>query len=128
MKQRPTSITVVSWILIVLGAISLVTSTIALNNPQAVELMGRSAIPLSIQYVIMYVGIVITLVCGIMMLKGQGWARILYVVWSIVSFGVGLLTSPVKVAVVPGLVIFLIIAFFLFRPRANEYFRSVSAA
>lgn len=122
MKKRPTSITVIAWILIVMSGISLITSTISLNNPMAKELMSRSLIPIPIQYAMMYVGLLITLISGIAMLKGQNWARLLYVIWSIIGFGIGIATSPMKIAMIPGFVVFLIIAFFLFRPKANEYF------
>lgn len=122
MKKRPTSITVIAWILIVMSGISLITSTISLNNPMAKELMGRSLIPIPIQYAMMYVGLLITLISGIAMLKGQNWARLLYVIWSIIGFGIGIATSPMKAAMIPGLVVFLIVAFFLFRPKANGYF------
>jgi len=57
MKHRPTSITVISWILIIMGGISLITSTISLNNPMAKELMSRSIMPISIQYLMIYVGL-----------------------------------------------------------------------
>ena len=122
MKNRPTSITVISWILIIMGGISLITSSISLNNPMAKELMSRSPMPISIQYLMMYVGLFIMIVCGIAMLKGQNWARLLYVIWSIIGFVVGIATSPFKAAMIPGIVIFLIAAFFLFRPKANAYF------
>jgi len=122
MKKRPTSITVIAWILIVMSGISLITSTISLNNPMAKELMSRSSIPIPIQYAMMYVGLLITLISGIAMLKGQNWARLLYVIWSIIGFVFGIATSPMKAAMIPGFVVFLIIAFFLFRPKANEYF------
>jgi len=124
MSKRPKSITVVSWILIILGAISLVTSTITLNNPMAQELMAKSPIPVNIQYIMMYVGLLIMLVCGVAMLKGKNWARLLYVGWSAIGFVIGIATSPIKTAMIPGLVVFLIIAFFLFRPKANEYFKA----
>ncbi len=122
MKKRPTSITVIAWILIVTGGISLVTSTISLNNPMLKELMGRSPIPLPVQYVMMYVGLLITLISGIAMLKGKNWARFLYVIWNIISFVICIATFPMKASMIPGFIIFLIEAFFLFRPKANEYF------
>ena len=122
MKKRPTSITVIAWILIVMCGISLITSTISLNNPMAKELMSRSPISIPIQYAMMYVGLLIILISGIAMLKGQNWARLLYVIWSIIGFVIGIATSPMKAAMIPGFVVFLIIAFFLFRPKANEYF------
>jgi len=125
MKHRPTSITVISWILIIMGGISLITSTISLNNPMAKELMSRSIMPISIQYLMIYVGLLIMIVCGIAMLKGQNWARLLYVIWSIIGFVIGIATSPMKAAMIPGIVIFLIAVFFLFRPKANVYFAGI---
>jgi hypothetical protein len=122
MKHRPTSITVISWILIIMGGISLITSTISLNNPMAKELMSRSIMPISIQYLMIYAGLLIMIVCGIAMLKGQNWARLLYVIWSIIGFVIGIATSPMKAAMIPGIAIFLIAVFFLFRAKANVYF------
>ena len=122
MKKRPTSITVIAWILIVMAGISLITSAFYLNNPTARELMSRNPIPIPVQYLMTYVGLLVTLICGIAMLKGRNWARLLYVIWSIIGFVIGIATSPMKAAMIPGFVVFLIIAFFLFRPKANEYF------
>ncbi len=122
MKERPTSITVIAWILIVMGVIALIASSISLNNPMTKDIMGRSPIPIPVQYVMMYAGLLVQLVSGIAMLKGQNWARFLYVIWSIIGLVVGFATSPMKTAIIPSVVIFLIIAFFLFRPAANEYF------
>jgi hypothetical protein len=122
MQPRPTSITVISWILIVMGAISLISTTVMLNNPTVRELMGKNPIPIPLQFAISYAGLIIMIVSGSAMLKGFNWARLLYVIWSVVGFLVGIATSPVKLAMIPGLVIFLIIVFFLFRPAANAFF------
>jgi hypothetical protein len=78
--------------------------------------------PISIQYLMMYIGLLIMIVCGIAMLKRQNWARLLYVIWSIIGFVIGITTSPMKAAMIPGIVIFLIAAFFLFRSKANAFF------
>ncbi len=128
MNERPRSVTIISWILIVMGSISLIVSTINLNNPVAREVLSKNPIPLSIQYGMMYAAILITLVCGIAMLKRQNWARLLYVGWNIFTFIVGLVTSPAKAMMIPGIILFFILAFFLFRPKANEYFKATGAA
>lgn len=127
MKKRPTSITVIAWVLIVLGGLSLVTTAVMTNNPTAVALMSKSALPVPVQYVISYVGSLVMVVAGVAMLKRQNWARWLYVGWSIIGFAVGLATSPTKLAMIPGLVVFLILTFFLFRPKANEYFAGLES-
>ena len=122
MTIRPTSVTVISWILIVMGGISLITCTLMLNNPMAKELMARNPLPLSVQYAMMYVGLLVMITSGLAMLKGQNWARLLYVVWSALGFLIGVATSPMKTAMIPGLVVYLVFVFFLFRPKANQYF------
>ena len=120
--KRPTSVTVIAWILIVMSSISLVTSVLTFNNPMMREVMAQSPLPLSVQFAMMYVGLLVTLVSGIAMLKGRNWARFLYVGWSVIGFIVGLVTSPMKAAMIPGIVVFAIIALFLFRPKATAYF------
>jgi hypothetical protein len=122
MKKRPTSISVIAWILIVMGGISLITTSLMINNPMARDLMSKSPIPIPAQYAINYVGLLIMIVSGAAMLKGCNWARFLYVIWSIIGFLVGITTSPMKAAMIPGFVVFLIVAFFLFRPKANAFF------
>ena len=56
------------------------------------------------------------------MLKGYNWARYLYVIWSLIGFVIQIATSPVKVMLIPGFLIFLLVTFFLFRPNANAFF------
>lgn len=126
--KRPTSVTVVAWILIAMSGISLISSTLTLNNPMAEELMAKNPLPIPLQYVSLYVGLLITIVAGIAMLKGQNWARFLYVIWFAISFLIGIVVSPMKVVMIPGLVVFAVITFFLFRPKANEYFFPRKAA
>ena len=58
------------------------------------------------------------------MLKGRNWARFLYIIWSIIGFIIGLTTSPIKAGVIPGIIIFIVVAYFLFNAKANEYFRA----
>lgn len=122
MKTRPRSVTVISWILIVLGVLGFVSTIAMQNDPTALELMGKSPISIPVQIALNYLGLVVTIVSGAVMLKGWNWGRLLYVGWSAISFMIGVITSPVKWALIPGLVIFLVLAFFLFRPKANEYF------
>jgi len=126
--KRPTSVSVIAWFLIVTSGISFVTSTVSLNNPMARELMAKSPLPIALQFMMLYVELAINIVSGIAMLKGQNWARFLYVGWSAIGFVIGILTSPMKTAMIPGLVILAIITFFLFRPKANEYFSPMETA
>jgi hypothetical protein len=132
MRTRPTSITVVAWILILMGAISLVTTTLMINpvmtNPATRELLSKSPIPVPLQYAMTYVALLVMLVSGIAILKGQNWGRWLYVVGTVLGFLIGIITSPVKSAMIPGFVVFVVVAFILFRPKANKYFADQESA
>ena len=122
MGKRPKSVTVIAWFLIVTGVLSVFISLSSLNNPVVKEVMSKSPLPVSLQYAMMFIGLAITVINGIGMLKGQGWARLLYVVWGVFGSLVGLVTSPTKIAMIPGIVIFAIIIFFLYRPVSSQYF------
>lgn len=120
--KRPTSVTVIAWILIVMGGISMISTAAMIDNPMVHEAMSQNPVPIPVQYVISYIGLLIMLVSGISMLRGRNWARVLYVAWSAIAFVFWLATSPMKPAMIPSFVIFLVIVYFLFRPKANEYF------
>lgn len=120
--KRPTSISVIAWFLIVSSGISLIAIPVSLNNPMAKVLMAKSLLPIPLQYVLLYLGVLITFVAGIAMLEGQNWARFLYVIWNAIGFVIGIVTYPLNTAMIPGFVGFAVITFFIFRPKANEYF------
>lgn len=122
MKKRPTSVTVIAWILIVTGGIGLVMNTLTMGNPMIQEMMSRTSLPIPTQYVMAYAGLLVTVVSGIALLKGINWARFLYVGWSVIALVVGIATTPIKAGLIPGAVVLIVIAFFLFRPKVNEYF------
>ena len=132
MRKRPTSITVVAWILILMGGISLISTTLTIdtvmNNPAARELMSKSAIPVQVQYAMTYVVLLVMLVAGVAILKGQNWGRWLYVIGTALGFLIGIMTSPLKEAMIPGFVVFVVVTFFLFRPNANKYFSDQESA
>ncbi len=129
MQSRPTSLTVVCWILIVLspfGILPFLTGQI--HDPNVAELMSKSPMPIPVQYVMAWLGVLIATGSGIMMLYRQNWARLLYMGWSIFGIIIGLITSPFKIMLLPAILFYAIIAFFLFRPAANAYFAGASGA
>jgi len=107
-----------------MGAVSLITTTAMIKNPTARALMLKSPVPLTIQYAMIYAGLSVMIVSGIAMLKGCNWARYLYVFWVGLALVVGIAVSPMKAALIPQIVVFAVVVFFLFRPKASEYFLS----
>jgi hypothetical protein len=128
MMKRPTSVSVIAWFLIVTAVLTGLSSIYAMNDPLTQSLMAKSVLPVSVQYVLMYVGLAITLAAATAMLKGKHWGRLLYLGWGVVGLVIGALTSPMKAALIPGAVMLIIFGFFLFRPKATAYFNQRVAA
>ena len=63
----------------------------------------------------------VAIVCGAFLLRGRNWARWLAMAWIAFHVGTSFLDSLQKVVV--HSLIFLLIAYFLFRTEARAYFR-----
>jgi hypothetical protein len=50
------------------------------------------------------------------------WARVLYVVWGLISLVVTAFMLPIISVMAVSAIFWAVIAFFLFRPAANEWF------
>jgi hypothetical protein len=119
MNKRPTSITVIAWISIIMGGLFLIWITISLIK----GLISPSQTSPLIEYALMYAGALSYLVSGIAILRAQNWARFLFVIWQVIYFTIRMVRIPFTTSMIPAVFIFLITpAFFLFRPRANDYF------
>ncbi|WP_158749129.1 hypothetical protein [Acidobacterium sp. S8] len=113
MNKRPLIVTIVSWIFLVTGAISVVYHFMTFHLHQA--FLGENAL-LSVR--------LLAIVCGAFMFMGRNWARWLALAW--MAFHVALsFFHSLQEALVHS-VIFLLIAYALFRPEARAYFRPAS--
>jgi hypothetical protein len=61
------------------------------------------------------------------MLRAKAWARILSVAEGILAYLFGLVSSPGKLTMPPGVAVLVVAAFFLFRRNSNEYFSGASS-
>ena len=126
MNVRPTSVTVVAWLLIVANVFVLFCEVLWLNDPQMRALMAnRSLLPVPVSYFMTFGGLSLMIASGIGMLRGHNWARFLYVIWYVISFLISVITvttSMITLRMIPGYVVFLCFVFFLFRPKANQFF------
>jgi hypothetical protein len=122
MNKRPPSITFIAWFLIVGGVIGALASPLSLNNPVVLEAMAKIPLSIPVQVAWTYIGLSITIVSGLFMLRGANWARFLYIGWIAVSNLLALVISPAKTTLIPGLIVYGIIFFFLLQPKANQFF------
>jgi hypothetical protein len=120
MVKRPASVTVFGWLLIVGGVYVIITKFSSL--PELKKVVNHS--PLYIFYLIYsYVKITFALVSGIAILKRQNWGRFLYlIVWIIDAVIYFMNPRPMIPGEIGGIILTVITIFFLFRPKANDYF------
>jgi hypothetical protein len=115
MKQRPRSITIISWIFIIFGSISLLSGLLPFGEitvaQRIAELKGHWMVHLSR---------ILAVVGGVFMLYGRNWARWLIVVWILFHIVISALHSLTQLLI--HAVIFTVILYFLFRREASAYF------
>jgi len=128
MQERPISLTIIAWFLIVTSALGVLAMLAMQNNPMMEQVYAKSPLPVSAHIVIGVVGAFITIACGYGFLKGLNWSRFLYVGWSLIGFAITFLTMPVTSLIWLSVAFFAIICFFLFRPAANEWFKGAAPA
>lgn len=107
MPQRPTSITVISWLFIIFGSIALIGGLIT------TDLKSHWYVHLSR---------FLQIVAGVFMLYGRNWARWLLVAWIAFHLVVGAMHSALFLLM--HVVIFSVILFFLYRRPARAYFNT----
>ena len=122
MDKRPTSLTIIAWLLII-GAVFSVISTFTMqSNPMALKMMAGSPLPVWAHQAFAFLGAVVITACGYGVLKGLSWSRLLYIGWSGIALLFNLMTVPIISILAFGVLFLAVMAFFLFRPAANAWF------
>lgn len=93
-----------------------------LNTDAMQKHIADHVLPAPAYYAITFGGFLIYIISGAGILKGWNWARYLFVTWGLIGVVTKLITVPVKKELLPGLLIFVIIAVFLFRPAVDLHF------
>lgn len=122
MNKRPLSVTIIGWVVIVTSLFSLFGVLTLGSNPQASAMLAESPLPASAHQVVGAAGALISLVSGYGILKGFNWARILYMGAAAAGLLFSLLTVPMVSVIILGVLMLAVIAFFLFRPAASDWF------
>jgi hypothetical protein len=120
--MRPLSVTIVGWWLVVTSLLGVYSSATMHTDPQAVQLLSSSAVPLQAQEIFGMINGFVLALCGVAVLKGVSWARLAFLFWSLVGFVFGVFTIGLLLSALFSGVAVGVIMFFLSRPRANEWF------
>ena len=111
-NKRPLEVTIVAWVYIASGMIGLAyhSTEFQIEHPFENDAAWVCLVRL------------LAIVAGAFLLRGHNWARWLALVW--MAWHVYLsVFHPLSELIVHG-VLLVVIAFFLFRPRASAYFRA----
>lgn len=122
MTKRPVSLTIIAWILIVLGLLGLYGAATLGSNPMAAKMLAQSPVPLVVNQLWSALGAIVGFIVAYGIFKGQPWSRILYVVWSIIQILVNLYISPMKALLVVSVIVLVVFSIFLFGEKANDWF------
>lgn len=124
MEKRPTSLTIIAWILIVLSLLGVAGMFMMTSNPLVADKLAEMHMPVAVVQAWGVVGAVVNLICAYGILKGLPWSRVLYVVWGVIGLVVGLYISPQKASLLISLVVLVIFSIFLFGEKANVWFQA----
>jgi len=109
--KRPVSVTILSWLLIVMGAVGFVYH---------LREVGQNSL-LHSDFLLIEALRVLAIVAGFFMLRGQNWARWLSIAWIALHVVVSFYNSWQQV--VMHAIFLAIFLFLLTRPAVNEFFR-----
>lgn len=122
MTKRPLSLTIIAWVLVVLSLLALVGAFTMGSNPVMMKTIEQMHMSLAMEQAWTVIGVIVNLIVAYGIFKGQPWSRVLYVVWGVFGLIVGFFISPMKAALVLSLVVLVVISYFLFSEKANEWF------
>jgi hypothetical protein len=120
--KRPLSLTIIAWLLVVFSLLGLASIFMVGSNPEAMKMMQQMPVSIEFQKAWAVVGTLINLAVAYGIFKGLPWSRVLYAVWGAIGAIVGFYITPMKLAAMFGLIIFVVVCAFLFTNRANEWF------
>ena len=122
--KTPTSVSVISWLLILFSAIGVIVILVA--NASVSTAYNVKINPLAITFVI--IAAILQAIMGIGMLGGQNWARLLFLWLTPVSIIIGFLGENVSPLVIAKIFWYFIFAIMLTRPHVTQYFHSSSTS
>ena len=132
--KRPFEITTLAIIILLLGAIKLLSYAMLIFMPGVREDFislgmheSENALlqfPLIVHYLISGISTALYLVSGIGLLRAQHWARLVLAIWPVWILLFSFLTTGSFPYVAFKLPFFIIMLIVLFNPRANAYFKA----
>jgi hypothetical protein len=124
MSKRPLSVTIIGWVFVCVGCVSLVGGMIKFIGPGADASAPRSNHQDLTDLAYVAVSAIMAITGGAFVLRRHNWARWLCVAWMGAHVVLSVLHTPVEL-IVHG-VLFAVVLWILFRAPASEYFRGAT--
>ncbi|RQV05570.1 hypothetical protein DF047_20070 [Burkholderia cenocepacia] len=127
--KRPISLTILAWIIIVTNAITCVYTPFSIGMPTTQALLSHYLLPVWATFGIGMIIEAAHVVIGIAILKGREWSRKAYIVTFVFGIGFSLINMPASMlaVLIPGVLLFAVFVYLLFRRPATAYFRQTVA-
>jgi hypothetical protein len=126
MYKRPGTVTFIAWVSIVINIFALLSTLWVTGNFVTKALMdltlSRDPLPVQFHYGLIYFNIFSSIGCGVGMLAGKNWARLIYTGLLIFWIGTNFLLPSSRSQAIPNTIITAIVIFLLYRPNVNLYF------
>ncbi len=122
MNSRPTSVTYAAWFVIVVNILGVFGMAYGFESQEVWDAMALNLLPVVVQRSLIMFTLGISILCGFMMLDGRPWARKLYIGFNGVSLLIQLVSAADKLMLLPAILIFGALVYFLLRPQANDFF------
>lgn len=126
MHKRPGTVTFIALVSIVVNIFALLSTLWVTSNFATKTLMdltlSRDPLPLQFHYGLIYFNIFSSIGCGVGMLAGKNWARLIYTGLLIFWVGTSFLLPSTKAQAIPNTIVSVIVGVLLYRPNINRYF------
>ncbi len=125
MTGRPKSITVIGWLVALSAIIAVIHMLFPDGSISVSRITPTSFLPEATLYSLVNYNIMLTFISGFAILDGMDWGRWLYSLQSVTLFALNVYLASsfpaLLILCIQGLAVLLII-YFLFTPKANDYF------
>jgi hypothetical protein len=118
-SKRPVSLTIICWLIIIIGTVSIVTLPRKADTISTGFVVGTNVV-----HGIILASAVTNVVSGVSMLRGYNWGRLFFVIAKIILTVTFLVVLRDKAEILWGSLFLFVVVAALFRPAVTNYFAS----
>lgn len=126
--ERPTTVTLVAWLVILMGAMTLLAVPYVLRMPDAHDMLEEAGRSVAVAVGTSAVGGALGVACGLAMLRAANWGRLLYLWVTPLLIVVGWILYGFSARDLPSVVFYVVVLGLLTTPDASGFFRGDASA